>query len=119
MSLQRKRGEPATFYPTVKTTDMRGDVVYRASAENAVTVRVAAIPDRSSRAEVPGQQAIDVNRLILPAELPGVDLWSRVHWRGLWWDVIGPFALHGGTRHVRHWSVLVRRRPDQDGGNLA
>lgn len=118
MSRQRKRGELATLYPTVKTRDARGDITYRAARDGAVTVRVAAIPDRSSRAEVPGQQAIDVNRLILPADLPGVDLWSRVHWRDAWWDIIGPFALHVGTRQVRHWSVLVRKRPDLDGGDL-
>jgi hypothetical protein len=40
------------------------------------------IPQRSSRAEVPGQQVIDVVRLIVKDDLDGVTLWSRVEYNG-------------------------------------
>lgn len=72
----------------------------------------ASFPQRSSRAEVPGQQQIDVVRLIVE-ELPeDAGLWAICEWNGDLWDIVGPPAFRQGTRHTRHWSVDIRRRPD-------
>ncbi len=63
-------------------------------------------------AELPGQQQINVTRMIVDPDLPNVNLWSRVLWRGVVWDVVSPPQYHhGATRHVRHWSLDLRERP--------
>jgi hypothetical protein len=73
-------------------------------------VSAAVIPQRSSKAEVPGQQEINVVRLIVDPDLPDVNLWSRVEYLGEMWDVISPPAYHHGSRRVRHWSLDIRKR---------
>lgn len=118
-SKQRRRGLWADIYGTIATTDIAGDRVVRVATEPTHRVRAVAIPDRSSRAEVPGQQQIDVVRLITSHSLEGVNVFSRVFWDNDWWDVVAPPSFHYGTRHVRHWSFLIRRRPDIDGGYFA
>lgn len=79
--------------------------------DNPYAVKAVFIPQRSQKAELPGQQDIDVTRMIVDWNLPGVDSWSRVSWNGSMWDVVMPPAYHHGTRHVRHWSIDIRRRP--------
>lgn len=111
MSHQRKHGQPATVYRSKTVQDQRGNEQIVLDRENPHRVTVAAIPQRSSRAEVPGQQQIDVVRLILDAELEGVTIWSRVEYLGDEWDVVSPPAYHHGSRRVRHWSIDIRRRP--------
>lgn len=112
MSIQRKRnGLTCTFEKVVKTKDRRGNYVKRSSPETYTTT-CAFIPERGSRAEVPGQQIIDVASLIVQADMPDVETWSRVYVRGGWWDIVTPPQYHHGTRHVRHWTMEVRRRPD-------
>lgn len=74
-------------------------------------VTAALIPQRSSKAEVPGQQQINVVKMLVRADLPGVDLFSRVEAAGKVWDVVSPPAYHHGSRRTRHWSINVRERP--------
>lgn len=111
MSLQRRRGQPAKVWKTVTESDRRGNTVKAATEVGPHIVRAAFIPQRSSRAEVAGQQQIDVVRMICDANLEDVDLWSRVEWQGRQWDIVSPPQYHHGTRGTRHWSIDIRRRP--------
>lgn len=112
MTIQRRRkGQPVTVYPTKLITDTRGNEQRIPDTDNPINTTAAVIPQRSSRAEVPGQQPIYVVRLILTHELPGVDLWSRVEYLGREWDVVSPPSFHYGSRQTRHWSIDIRRRP--------
>ena len=112
MSLQRRRGQYAEIYPSVLTEDNRGNELYVVDMEaDPIKVRAAFIPDRSARAEVPGQQEINVFSMILRADIPHLSLWSRVKWAGAEWDVVSPPALHFGVRATRHVTLSIRRRP--------
>lgn len=111
MSLQRRRGQDIKVWKTKIVKDSRGNDVITASDADPHIVRAIAIPQRSSKAEVPGQQQINVIRLIVDALLPDVNLWSRVEYDGRMWDVAAPPAYHHGTRRTRHWSIDVRERP--------
>lgn len=112
--IQRRHGQPATVYPTKVHVDSRGNQVAIADLTAGFEIRAWVVPARSSRADVAGgQQDLNVVRLGTDAELPGVDSWSRIMWRGVMWDVVDPPAFHYGTRHVRHWSFDIRRRPSQ------
>ena len=71
--------------------------------------------DRSARAELPGQQWINVYKMGTSANLAGVDMWSRVEWNGAWWDIVSPPEHHHGMRLTQHWTFTIRQRPD-DGG---
>lgn len=111
MSHQRKRGETARIWKMVKVSDSRGNETLRADPTSPHEVRAAFIPQRSSRAEVPGQQQINVIRMIVDYGLADIGLWSRVEYQGKVWDVVTPPAYHHGTRRTRHWSIDLRERP--------
>jgi hypothetical protein len=111
VSLQRRRGQRARVWKTKKVIDNRGNEVLAADLDGPHEVRCAMIPQRSARAEVPGQQQINVLRMIVDAHLTGVSLWSRVEYDGRQWDIVSPPAYHHGSRHVRHWSIDIRQRP--------
>lgn len=111
MSVQRRRGLEIKIWKTVEVTDQRGNRVKRAVEDGPHVVRCAFIPQRSARAEVPGQQQINVARIIVDADLPDVSLWSRVEVHGSMWDPVTPPQYHHGTRRTRHWSIDVRERP--------
>lgn len=96
---------------TVIVKDGRGNDVITPIPMNPHLVRAAAIPQRSSKAEVPGQQQINITRLIVDPNMEGVNLWSRVEYDGRMWDVAAPPAFHYGTRRTRHWSIDIRERP--------
>lgn len=110
-SLQRRRGQPALVYKAKVITDDRGNRVEIVDMANPYQVTAAFIPQRSSRAELPGQQDLDIVRMIVEYGLSGVDSWSRVQWDGSMWDVVMPPAKHWGSRHTRHYSIDLRRRP--------
>lgn len=110
-SVQRRRGQPVTIYPEKLVTDNRGNHQLAVDLDSPIQTRAATIPQRSAKAEVPGQAVIDVTRLIVAADLGEVGLLSRVQWKGEWWDVVTPPAYHHGTRHTRHWAIDIRRRP--------
>ncbi len=110
--MQRRRGQPLTIWRTIEQTDNRGNKVKLADEANPWTVKAWTIPQRSAKAEVPGQQKINVIRIGVHADLTGVELWSRVKYLGRTWDVVTPPAYHHGSRHVRHWSIDIRERPN-------
>lgn len=96
----------------VETEDRRGNKNLAADlTAEPYHVTAAFIPQRSARAEVPGQQQINVYTMIVSADLADVGLWSIVRWRGELWDVVTPAAYHHGTRHTRHYSLDIRQRP--------
>lgn len=111
MSVQRRRGLPITAYPRKLVTDSRGNEQYTEDRDNPIQTTAAAVPQRSSRAEVAGQQEIDVVRLMVSAEIENIGLWSVIVFRGDEWDVAAPPAYHHGTRRTRHYSIDIRRRP--------
>lgn len=111
MSRQRRRGQSARVWRTKTIVDNRGNEVVVIDEDNPIMVQAAFVPQRSARAEVPGQAQINVTRMIVAADLPDVTLWSRVQWRGRLWDVVTPPAYHHGTRRTRHWSIDIRERP--------
>lgn len=108
---QRKHGQPLTLYRTKVAADRRGNDVEILDEENPYNVKAWVIPQRSSKAEVPGQQQINVIRIGVNADLDGVTLWSRADYLGKKWDVVTPPSYHHGTRHTRHWSLDLRERP--------
>ncbi|QYW07860.1 head-to-tail stopper [Streptomyces phage RedBear] len=111
MSVQRRRGQVARIWKTTKVIDNRGNDVHVAHNDGPYEVRAAFIPQRSAKAEVPGQMQINITRMIVAADLEGVELWSRVEAMGKSWDIVTPPAYHHGTRHTRHWSIDIRERP--------
>lgn len=111
MSLQRRRGIPAIVYRLVTITDNRGNETVRVDFDNPTQVRAAFIPQRGSKAEVPGQQIINVVRMIVAPETPDVGVWNQVDYDGKRWDVVAPPSVHNGSRRVRHISVDLRERP--------
>lgn len=112
MSVQRRRGDIARVWKTRTLTDNRGNKVVVAHDDGPYEVRAVFIPQRSARAEVPGQAQINVTRMIVSADLADVNLWSRVEWQGKEWDIVTPPSYrHGVKRHTRHWSIDLRERP--------
>lgn len=110
-SMQRRRGVTAKVWKSAYHTDNRGNQVLVADADGPHIVKCALIPQRSARAEVPGQQQINITRMIVDADLEGVSLWSRVEVLGSVWDIVTPPAYHHGERKTRHWSIDIRERP--------
>ncbi|WP_438470781.1 phage head-tail adapter protein [Streptomyces asiaticus] len=110
-SHQRRRGLVAKIWKTTPRTDNRGNEVQVAVPADKHEVRCALIPQRSARAEVPGQQQINITRMIVDATFSDVTLWSRVEVLGATWDVVTPPAYHHGDRKTRHWSIDIRQRP--------
>ncbi len=109
--MQRRRGQPARIWKTGVVTDKRGNMVITPAADGPHVVRAVFIPQRSARAEVPGQQQINIMRMLVRPDLDDVNLWSRVEWAGAFWDIVSPPAYHHGTRRTRHWSIDIRQRP--------
>lgn len=113
MSYQRRHGSTAVVYSSHVEVDSRGNEIKIVDLTAPHVVKAVFAPMRSSRAELPGQQDIDVTRMIVDADIPGVDSWSRVLWNDSMWDVVAPPAQHGSPmmRQSRHWSIDIRRRP--------
>ena len=110
--MQRRRGVTVTIYPSKLTTDRRGNATWLPDEDAPLLASVWVIPERGARAEMAGQMDIDVTRMGTKSDLAGVNIWSRVKWDGVWYDMVTPPAHHEGTRHSRHWSIVIRKRPD-------
>lgn len=110
-SIQRKRGFYIEVLPTIIVEDNRGVMVRQPDLQNPIRTRAAITPERSSKAEVPGQQVINVIRVLIDYKFAAlVDIHSRLRWDGKEWDVITPPEHHYGTHHSRHVSILARQR---------
>lgn len=119
MTFQRKRGLPTKIWPTSVQTDNRGNE-QRVVDLTATPIRTKAwvFAQRSARAEVPGQQRINVVRIGIDSDLatqpfdPVGDLYGRVEFMGKQWDIVAPPSYHhGSSRHTRHWGLDIRERP--------
>lgn len=110
-TVQRRRGQPALIYKSKSVIDSRGNQVQLVDELNPHAIKVWTVPQRSSRAELPGQQDIYIVRFGTDANLAGVDSWSQIEYNGYRYDVVVPPAYHHGTRHTRHWSIDCRKRP--------
>lgn len=91
--------------------DQRGNEVIRPVEQGYHNLRASITPGRGSRAEVPGQQEINIYHVTVNPDLKGVDLWSQVEWNAFRWDIVAPPVLHPGIRRTRHWSFDMRLRP--------
>lgn len=111
MTVQRRRGLPIKLWTVVELEDNRGNKHMAPTSEPMHSVKAWIFPQHSARAEVPGQAEIDVVRVGVTANLEGVTLWSRCEFLAGEWDVVTSPAYHHGTRHTRHWSIDIRRRP--------
>jgi hypothetical protein len=111
VSYQRRRGIKVKVYKTQEIQDQRGNRVLVPDMSTYSIHSVAQAPQRSARAEVPGQAEINVVRIIIDPNIKDVDLWSRIEMNGRMWDPVTPPAYHHGTRHTRHWSIDLRERP--------
>lgn len=110
VTYQRRHGIPVRIWKTETQTDNRGNM-REVLSDEFYDLKAWVFPQRSARAEVPGQLVIDVVRIGTQADLTGIDLWSRVEMQGRLWDVVTPPSFHHGTRHTRHWSLELRARP--------
>ena len=111
MNSQRRRGQDITLWPVKVTTDKRGNRARSADHSKPIRTKGWVTPQRSARAELPGQQVINVIRIGIASEVGDIELWSEVLYAGKTYDVVAPPAYHHGSRHVRHWALDLRERP--------
>lgn len=113
MTYQRKRkGTTAIFYPVIKRTDNRGNERKMHDEDTPIVRKVWQIPQRGAKAEVTGQQTINVVRIGVSADVPDLGLNARVEFDGKVWDIVSPPAIRrGGGRHTGHYMMDVRERP--------
>lgn len=112
MGVQRRRGHPCRLWRQKLREDRRGNQVLGVDLnDEPYELRASFWPQRGSKAEVPGQQQIEVYTMIFEPDLDGVGLFSRVEWAGRMWDVVAPPVHHSGPRGVRHTSMDIRARP--------
>ncbi|MCQ9385120.1 hypothetical protein [Brevibacterium moorei] len=101
--------EYLTVYPAVDAIDEDGMAV-RVPGDDAVRVRVTVAEDRQSDAELPGQVAVKVARLVA-REIPGVDSYAALYFRGEPWELVNPPHFSNGvSRTVKHVELLIRSR---------
>lgn len=112
MTVQRRRGLPITVYPLIEQTDARGNTHFIHDESNPITLRASLFPRRGAKAEVTGQQKINVVQVGVKDAIPGVDIGSRAEFMDKTWDVVTPPEYHlGAKRHTRHWTFDLRERP--------
>ena len=117
MTYQRRRGLPATVWCTKLVQDNRGNDVVVIDDGCSHEVIVWHYPQRSSRAEVPGQVEINATRIGMDmVDLDGepienLTIHSRVDFLEGTWELVVPPQYHHGTRHTRHWSLTIKQRP--------
>lgn len=112
MTLQRRRGQEITFYPIVLKEDHRGNTEMQPDLDAPIVTRCSTNADRSNKGEVPGQLTVDVIQVRVKMGLPDVNLWSRVFFKGFWWDMVSPPLNRFGRAGVRHDTFLLRKRPN-------
>lgn len=122
MTIQRRRtGQDIKVWGRTLEADRRGNRQLVPTKDPVFEGRAWVIPDRSQRAEVVGQQEILVMRLGIK-DIPELDnettgLWTYIEWNGAIWDITQPPLYHHGvSRHTRHWTIFIRKRPEVKGG---
>lgn len=116
--IQRRTGEWVTLYTARREVSARGAPMLVVDPDSGVKFRCTEQPERSSRAELPGQLGIEMVRIDIPWETPA-SLWGAAYFRDGWWDVQNPPAVLPGSRHVRHKQIVLRRRPGPPEGMVS
>jgi hypothetical protein len=111
VSVQRRRGEWIEVYRLRESVDRRGNEIIEVDPTSTTRVRAAVVPERSSRAEVPGQQQINMVKALVALDTPDVHLWGRVKHDGQEWDIAAPPERHKGAAGTGHFTVMLRERP--------
>ena len=104
---------PLQYWLATTHQDFYGDAVEVAD-DGPYTTLASVAPERSTRAEVPGQQEVDVINVRVALDLD-VTLWSKAYFDGRYWDLEAPPAKHYGSRHVQHQTLKLRLRTVDDG----
>lgn len=125
MTYQRSRGVPVKIWPQKLISDDRGNERWEVDKDagpitnsDGELPKASFNPDRSTEDDIPGQQEVDVATIIVHAALPGVGSYSRVEIFGNEWDVVTPPQYKvGASRHTRHWTIKIRRRPTEPFGD--
>lgn len=113
---RRRGGRYASLYPRKLDTDRRGNEQWVPDWD--ATPKVVSYSgqfDRSSVAEIPGQQVLNYTTIQVPYPIPNVEVYGGVtlsDWPGEQWDISAPVQLHWGTPVVRHYTMILRQRPD-------
>lgn len=97
------------IYPEVVYDDPRGNPGMRKPSDKPIRIRVTTSYDRGSIAEVTGQVASDVVRVL--TRYAPVAPWARVRFRDQDWDLATPpRQTVGGTRNTRHTEFTIKSR---------
>ncbi|MGW3569071.1 phage head completion protein [Streptomyces sp. NPDC000941] len=107
MSLLDNGNETITVYPQERTTDDRGNQVWRPST-TPVWVRCRVQPVDADEPTVAGQTTVTTYRVI--ARDAPLGPWARVEWDGRTWDVVGEPRRYNGSPATRHIDALIRAR---------
>lgn len=107
VSLLDDGNETITVYPQERTTDDRGNEVWRPSA-TPVYVRCRVQPVSADELAVAGQ-ATDTTYRVIARDAP-LGPWARVEWVGRTWDVVGEPQRYNGSTATRHVDALIRAR---------
>jgi hypothetical protein len=100
MSLPRKNRQSAVIYPTITTTDHRGNDVKSPNMDAPIPVTATFSP----------QSKPNVYDMLIDTLPEGVDAYSRVEWLGAQWDIVAPPAPHAGPRQTRHCVLEIHKR---------
>lgn len=109
-----KAREEMFVYPEIETTDDYGNIVIL-PADEPVRIMATAQADQSSVAELAGQITVEVLKCTTRDAPLGT--WSRVKYRGRFYDVAAPPRFSpGATPASRHVSFSIRSRPGSEVG---
>lgn len=110
--------EVIRVYPAVPRVDPDGNEVLFPGDE-FYERRVTVAEDRQADAELTGQVTNKVVR-ITARDLPGIDSWAEIWFRGEQWDLASPPHFSNGvSRAIKHVEIALRSRnsiPRRDDG---
>lgn len=107
--------EIVRFYVSEKHVDRQGNEVMVPSGK-FYDRRATVAEERQSDAELPGQVAAKIVRLVV-RDAPALDSWAEVHFRGERWDLAAPPHFSNGvSRAIRHVELMLRSRNDMETG---
>lgn len=111
-SLILDRGaETMTVYPTITVVDARRNEREQPDMSNPIRVRVTAVTDRQSVAELDGQ--VEVKILKIMARYLPVTTWARCEFRGELWDLAIPPTINRTSRALSHYEIVIRSRNEK------
>lgn len=100
--------ETMLLYPEVVRLNHRGERE-KIPSDTPITIRVNAMTDQQSEAEIIGDVTVKALRLVAPAGLP-TGTWARLVFRGEEWDMQRPPTESRFTRATSHTEFFVKSR---------